>query len=218
MKVKKTIQAFTICIAVILSLVVPTVKVYAAGGQCAEASCSGIYDNGFCSKCGGYEEPKVVSGSHYSQLNGTHAGYYAIENAGQLYWFSKAVNEGNVKIKGVLVSDIEVNEDVLDDSGILNSGKTDEFIEWTPIGTSKYFEGFFDGNNHSVSGLYCVSNIENIGLIGVALNATIKNVSVVDSYIKGINVDHSIGGIVAECVKSDVVNCYNYSMVSLWNN
>ncbi|MBE5933299.1 MAG: hypothetical protein E7263_07750 [Lachnospiraceae bacterium] len=209
-KVKKTIQALAICIAVILSLVVPAPKAYAADGQCQEASCSGTYDNGFCSKCGGYEAPKQVSANHYSQLNGTHNGYYAIENAGQLYWVAETVNSGTTDINVVLVADIVINKNVLDGNGQLNSANAGSFVSWKPIGNYTYeYEGIFDGNNHSISGLYFVGNLERVGLFGDVYNAKIKNVGVVDSYIYCEGNAKYIGGIVGNSYYSDITNCYN---------
>ena len=66
--------------------------------------------NVFCSKCGGYEEPSLVDG------------WYEIDNAGKLYWFSDAVNFGDdqTKICGKLTADIIVNDNVLKADGSIN--------------------------------------------------------------------------------------------------
>lgn len=88
---------------------------------------------------------------------------YQIGTAEELYWFAGLVNgtlegvEKNVSANAKLMNDITVNEDVLD---AVNKGQVSEsnFIEWEPIGTSysddKAYSGTFDGNKHTISGLY----------------------------------------------------------------
>ncbi len=207
-KVKRIIQMLGLCMAVILLLSTPTINAYASGNQCEEASCTGTYDNGFCTKCGDYETPKQVSDTHYSQLNSTHNGYYAIENAGQLYWFAEYVNSGNATTNGVLVADITVNENVLDSNGQLNTANTSGFKTWIPIGQASLYKGTFDGQNHKISGLYCVDVANYVGLFGYINSATVKNVGVVDSYMCGSD-GADVGAIAAFCLGSDITNCYN---------
>ena len=113
---------------------------------------------------------------------------YQISNADELYWFAALVI-GDKSVSGItianpkscakLMNDITVNEGVLDASGNLNSGKP--FIEWTPIGNQMPYSGTFDGQGHTVSGLY----LDNTGTAYVGLFGsncgTIQNVGVVDS-------------------------------------
>ena len=87
---------------------------------------------------------------------------YQISNREELYWFARLVNgtlpggEKNVSANAKLMNDITVNEGVLDEHKNLVSGK--KFIPWEPIGTSysydKAYSGTFDGNKHTISGLY----------------------------------------------------------------
>lgn len=82
---------------------------------------------GFCTRCGGYQPAEKVSSTHHPELNATHKGYYAIENAGQLYWFAALVNgeleymPRNEEANAVLTSNITVNEGVLTSDGSLSS-------------------------------------------------------------------------------------------------
>ena len=50
---------------------------------------------------------------------------------------------------------ITVNENVLDANGEANTG---DFVQWTPIGNDsfegKVYSGTFDGQGHTISGLY----------------------------------------------------------------
>lgn len=136
--------------------------------------------------------------------------YYLISNANELYWFSDYVNNTDPSAYGKLVKDIVVNENVLDSNGQLNGSN---YILWTPIGESsnRKFDGIFDGNGYTVSGLYTDGTSENQGLFGsLSGNGTIENVGVTDSYISG---KKYVGGICAYNYKGQVTNCYNTGTV-----
>ncbi len=213
-------------------------------GICAGcgASCSHVYEeNGFCSVCDGYEPAQQVSASHYSELNETHNGYYAIENAGQLYWFAKQVDNlsiGNIETTGttykyhtvtvnaVLINDIAVNQNVLAQNGELNDGN---YREWTPIGYSNtpyvQFSGVFDGNNKTIRGLvfdhYETSSnnkdASGVGLFAYITNpATIKDTTIIDSYFAGYqNVGAFVGATGRGGVKNSraIVNCVSKATI-----
>ena len=177
---------------------------------------------GRCTDCGQFiaQEPTLVTESNYSSFNLTadFIGYYAISNPVDLYWFANEVNSGNTTIKNaVLTADIVVNEKVLKEDGTLNGTPT---YSWTPIGTnSKKYTGTFDGNGHTISGLYFNNTTDGyypaggccVGLIGYAYTATIKNVGVIDSYIRGYQ---CVGGICGDDNSSKITNCYNTGTVS----
>ena len=172
------------------------------------------YDNGFCSVCGGYEEPQKVSETHYSNLNATHSGYYAIENAGQLYWFAYMVINKNSDYRyanAVLTADIKVNDNVLTSEGKLNAESANTFRQWTPIGNYyNTYNGIFDGNGKTVSGLYCNDSSKNyVGLFGKTFTATIKQVGIIDSYFNGKDY---VGGVCGLAVT--IENSYNTGVVS----
>ena len=115
------------------------------------------------------------------------------------------------------MNDITVNEGVLDASGNLNSGKP--FIEWTPIGIHLKYSGTFDGQGHTVSGLYLDNTgTSYVGLFGINCG-TIQNVGVVDSYFNG---EDCVGGVCGmnwhdgtEGIMSvTITNCYNTGAVN----
>ncbi len=181
---------------------------------------------GCCTDCGQYiaQGATVVTESNYSGLNLTadFIGYYAISNSPDLYWFAKEVYNGSTSINAVLTADIVVNENVLTAEGELNGTPT---YSWTPIGTSSQkYAGTFDGNGHTISGLY-FNNTTNrdypnggkyAGLIGYAYGATIKNVGVIGSYIRG---DQYVSGICgygsnSSGTNTTITNCYNTGMVT----
>lgn len=151
-------------------------------------------------------------------------GYYEIYTADQLYWFAEQVNAGNTAINGRLMADIVVNEEVLDDYGYLN-GDGSEFREWTPIGYYNYgddyalYEGIFDGNWMSISGLYFNDeyDVGSIGLFGAVHSfGQVQNLYIQDSYLKGGSV---VGGIAAlnygEIDNCSVVGCCIYGGTSV---
>lgn len=158
----------------------------------------------------------VVMDTQTVVLKDTDAdGFYEIGTAEALYAFAAAVNSGNTAINGELTANIVVNTGVLKNDGTLNEDGSD-LREWTPIGNNTMpFEGSFNGNNFTVSGLYFNDlNVSYVGLFGnVASNDArdneIKNVGVVDSYFNG---NRYVGGVVG-WNNAVVTNCYNYASV-----
>lgn len=138
--------------------------------------------------------------------------YYLISSAEELYWFSDYANNTDPTVYGKLVNDVVVNENVLDDNGkLLDNGSN--YLLWLPIGDSAYnkFDGIFDGNGYTVSGLYTDGTSQYQGLFGsLGSNGTIKNVGVVDSYISG---SKYVGGVCGYNYKGQIINCYNTGAV-----
>ena len=82
-------------------------------------------------------------------------GVYQIGTASELIWFADAVNSGSQSIKGKLTADIQLNAP----GSVAN--------KWTPIGTqASPFRGTFDGDGHTVSGVYVDSGIDCAGFFG----------------------------------------------------
>ena len=162
--------------------------------------------DGFCKYCSAHETVKKVSSDHHSELLNTHNGYYAIENAGQLYDFMERFhNSGNGK--AVLTQDIVVNENVLVD-GELNPNLKNPRI-WGPVGKGwTAYSHTFDGNGHTISGLYYndLNNAEEVGFYGKTYNTTIKNLGIIDSYFAGFQKVGGICGFAQEGLS--VENCY----------
>ena len=182
-----------------------------------------------------WAESEPYSGSpslSLTQIDGDYAtyglteefdGYYVISSAEDLYKFAELVNSGVTPwptAKAVLTDDIVVNVTVLNADGTLNGTPT---YSWTPIGTiEKKFNGTFDGNVHTISGLYFDNKTNNnypqgggfVGLIGYANGATIQNVGVIDSYIKGQSRVGGICGYATDGSKTTITNCYNTGTVS----
>lgn len=138
-------------------------------------------------------------------------GCYEIASADDLYLFADRVNNGvnNANVAcAKLTADIVVNENVLKKDGSLN-GDGSNLRKWTPIGSlikGIPFQGTFDGQGHKISGLYFNDGASAVGLFGFAVQgASIKNVGVVDSYIRGeSNVGMIVGQIAGEVNISNV--------------
>lgn len=145
--------------------------------------------------------------------SGTADDPYQINDAEDLAAFRDLVNGGSTGICGKLMADINLNEGyTFNDDGTYTGGGTP--TQWTPIGNnSKQFTGTFDGDGHKVSGVYINDESADYqGLFGYLYGskATIKNLGVENSYIKG---DQYVGGVVGYN-KGTVENCYNAGVVS----
>ena len=115
-----------------------------------------------------------------------------IDSEQDLTEFSAYVNAGNILVNAKLTQDIVLNASKIDnwtdwyydDTGLTN---------WIPIGTESYkFKGSFDGENHSISGIYIGQDLKYSGLFGCNAG-TIKNIQIQKSLMAG---DYFIGGIV----------------------
>ena len=138
-------------------------------------------------------------------------GYYDIGTADELYAFAAAVGGGNTAINGELTKDIVVNTDVLRDDGFLN-GDGSNFRVWTPIGNdTNTYTGIFDGNSHTISGLYINDTAKDyVGLFGYVKGGIVRNVTVSASCISGQNY---VGGMVGYNYAGRIENCVNEGLV-----
>ena len=187
--------------------------------------------NGFgnCQKCNAtVYQPAVETNDKYDiDDDGTKDTVYEISNAGQLYWFADKVNNDNAtygSANAVLTEDIVVNENLLDSlnydaDGNVTNGES--FIGWACIGwsgwvgqdyVSNQYNGTFDGQNHTVSGLYFNDAGKiTVGLFGDVYNdGSVSNVGVVDSYFYGYKIVGGVCGI----SRGTISNCYNTGTVS----
>lgn len=162
-------------------------------------------------------------------------GCYEIATAADLYGFAAIVNgtsyfDGNTVVKndavpnvcGKLANNIVVNRGVLNADGSLGADSA-RFIPWIPIGVSEDdydyetpFAGTFDGDGHTISGLYFNDELKDfVGLFGLIYggSATIQNVGIIDSYIKGHEYVGSLVGKIKSCSNVVIDNVYNKSTI-----
>lgn len=125
-------------------------------------------------------------------------GVYQIKTGAELAWFADNVNTTkNYTASAVLCNDIEL------------AG-----YDWTPIGgtaTSTAFKGSFDGQGHTVRGIYVNTTATYKAFFGYTTNATIKNLTVEGDVISTANY---AAGAVAYANGSTVKNVINKVKVS----
>ena len=102
-----------------------------------------------------------------------------ISTLAELEEFRDAVNNGE-QYKGSLNNSVVLTDNIF-------MQKNFEPFNWTPIGTAKHpFDGVFDGGGHTIQGLYINSPETNcVGLFGVAESATIYNLFLYKTTVKG---------------------------------
>ncbi len=162
-----------------------------------------------------------VNTSWYTGTNNS----YDISTPAELAGLAKLVNEGNMAENVVinLTSDIQLN----DTSNWKNWYTTPPKNKFTPIGLSgdpingySAFRGLFNGNGHSISGLY-VNNYRLAGLFGYLDSACVSNVIIKDSVIIGyddgkteLTNDGVYVGAIAGIAEGSVINqCENDGLV-----
>ena len=156
-------------------------------------------DNGFC----------IKADCSACQPAALDDGVYQISNAGQLYWFAEKVNGGEYDADAVLMTDITINTGVLGADGSLN-GEGSSFTQWTPIGnnSTNAYTGTFNGDGHTISGLYYSGSSNYVGLFGyVGSGGQVKNVNVVDSYISNSYSNGCAGGVCGQNDYGELTNC-----------
>ncbi len=141
-------------------------------------------------------EDYMVSGA------GTEASPYLIYSAAQLRAIRTIINKGYNSIRYShyrLESDIDLD---------CNENK-----QWAYIGsqssTAYSFQGVFDGNGHTISGLYINNTTRYQGLFGYLKNAVIKNLIVEGSITNTQSTSYSshLGAICVENTTSTIINC-----------
>ena len=126
----------------------------------SDTSCSHEHYNadGFCEACDAYQKANK-SGE-----------YYEIYNAGQLFWFAKQFNDGEIPNKSnlKLMKDIEIPDG----------------HNWTSIGdisSNKFFKGNIEGNYHVISGLRPANDgtSSKYGLVAWIRHGSVQNIGLV---------------------------------------
>lgn len=142
---------------------------------------------------------------------GTEEDPYLIATGEQLAYFSYLVNSGEKEISGKLVSDIYLN-----DVEKLKAGQEnyEEIHQWIPIGNRENkFTGSFNGNEHSISGMYINSTQNSIGLFGWVDTGTIANIDLKDGAIivkdssssdVGAIVGYQTGGMISDSHSTNI--------------
>lgn len=141
---------------------------------------------------------------------GTEEDPYIISSAKELYLLTETCEskKGYKDSFFVLTEDIILNDTSSWRSWETNSPKN----KWTPIGAPRTpFEGTFDGQGHTVTGMYASEDKNGIGLFGYTKEAVIKNVRVEKSFASGIS---DVGLIVGMSDSSYIFNVSSEGYVS----
>ena len=126
-------------------------------------------------------------------------GVYQISDGAELAWFANHVNTAGENQNAVLADDIDLAD-----------------YDWTPIGqSSAAYKGKFDGNFHSVKGLYIDAETSYVGLFGYSKEGSI-NKRAVYGYVNGSGMCGGIIGSMYSAVKVD--RCVNYATVCCSSN
>ena len=131
---------------------------------------------------------------------------YEIFTATQLENFRDLVNRenGNPAAHAKLMNNIDLSSVCGE-----NAGESEQPVSWNPIGTSfsNSYSGTFDGDGHTISGLYINSGSDSYqGLFGRVNGGTVQDLSVSGSvsgnwYVGGV-VGYNNGGTVTGCIFS----------------
>ena len=137
--------------------------------------------------------------------SGTKLSPYIILTAEQLAYLSFVVGSNDKEYKGKyfkLGADITLNKGkIIDDKGGFVADST-KLHKWTPIGNSSVaFDGSFDGDDHTISGMFINTTSSHNGLFGNS-SGTVENLTVADSWVNG---GKNTAGIVAVLAGAGIV-------------
>ena len=133
--------------------------------------------------------------------------FYEISTCAELAYIS---HEGGEWLSGnyILTNNLIINDVIIECDENGNCMNVDKLYQWMPIG---YFTGKFYGNGYVISGIYISENSDYTALFGrIDNNASIDNVVMINSYIKGNNnvggiIGYNDGALVKDCVNSATV-------------
>ena len=146
---------------------------------------------------------------------------YEIGNIGELRQFADMYNSEKKHTNTC----VKLTADIIDNKNVLVNGKINEadsatFEKWTPI---KNFIGTFDGQGHTISGLFFTSLADGVGLLGsVGLkrelgekapvtSTVVKDSHIQDSYFYG---NKFVGSLIGRAESASILSVINISSES----
>ena len=132
--------------------------------------------------------------------SGSEGNPFVIKTAEQLANLSFVIGAGDEKYVGKhfkLGADIILNKGEIIDGDGMPVDSTAELFKWTPIGKSDNapFTGHFDGDGHTISGLFVNTNGRFNGLFGYC-SCTIKNLNIENSWVRGAESSGAVVGAI----------------------
>jgi len=115
----------------------------------------------------------------------------------------------------VLTADITINENLIDEEGSLiwydaeGNYRTD-ILRWAPLDLNENYGFVFDGNGHTISGLYIMNYGYCCGFVG-SLSGEIRNLGIGNSYYESIDNDYV--GAIAGYSEGRVENCWSDAVI-----
>ena len=152
--------------------------------------------------------PYISAAESFAGGDGTKENPFQIATAEQLALLSEVNSDWSSQYNEayyVLTSDIQLN----DLSDYENWEKEAPEYQWKPV--SDYFKGNFDGDGHTIRGMYVQSNRDqtSIGLFGRLRKADVSNVNLEKSCLRVNHVGINAGGIAGEILGNiNVENCF----------
>ena len=158
--------------------------------------------------------PTSKPSNPFTSGDGSYSNPYEIRNAQDLANLAYMVREGGEDYSGkhfVMTNDITLNENLV--NADCTDRNTGNFQVWTPIGNNgrdNIFKGNFNGNSHTISGLFIEDNDYYNGLFGVVVKGTIRNLTIADSYMRASNPYSSnfYGFIAGQTSNATLLNCH----------
>ncbi len=152
------------------------------------------------------DDSSVILPDDSEKLEPNADGIYELYNVDQLYAFATLVNDNNDNkgLSAILMEDITISYERLTSQNV--NART-----WVPIGgANAAYTGTFDGNYHTISGVYFDEVGREFSYQGVFgyldKGAVIKNLGVINSYSYATD---SAGIIAGVCSNSTIENCYS---------
>ena len=159
-----------------------------------------------------------------------NAEIFTVASSADLYGFAKLIDDGTTDFAGKeirLIRDVVVNKGEAVPATSTEDAKWEaeegaSIYEWEPIGTNwdagvNYFDGIFDGEGNSVSGIWLDETTNYVGFFATAgPNSIVKNFAVTNSYIKGVH-DY-LGGVIAFARSQYLENLYSDAILVFENN
>jgi len=171
-------------------------------------SCHSYNSNGFCK----------ANDENYQSVEGKDTdGYYAVSNAGQLWWIAGRVNSGELKkdIRIKLTSDIDLEGEKHGSFvGMCHQVVVDQHVDW-----EQGFRGIFDGQGHTINNYYTdQSGIRIGGLFNIVKDATIRNFSINGRMVANSNANLQgavVGSASGTSIIEDVFSSVNIDATSV---
>ena len=204
---------------------------YTAGTEVTLSYSGTVYDNFILYYKVNFD---IISGNTFIMGNGDYQVGAIVEPDAVTWWHADAGHDGTSEARAYIITSatglnllskaeevltdykdtyFKLGADIVYDPNALtidNDGDNVPESNYTAIGYTRPFQGCFDGQGHTVSGIRCTDN-NHTGLFGVLVNnvdSYVKNVTVADAVFNTTSTSCNSGGIVAYLVHGSVTNCH----------